>query len=264
MWRLLATPFLAVLPFASAHGRITNVTTSDGTIYKGWDPEYAQSSIPIPRLVAWAASNLGNIYVPPSKFNASDIICHFNATPGTLHVDVMAGDTLTLQWNEWPVSHVGPIVTYLAACNGSCTTVKKETLEWVKIEELGWLNSTGWADLKLGGQWATNQLIANGYRWNVTVPRLLMEGYYVMRHEVIALHVAEKVNGAQAYPQCVNLRIRGSPDAEKAGLPAGVVGSKLYGLKDPGILVDVHKKIDGYKIPGPKLWDYAPQGEVLH
>ncbi|KAH7402250.1 endoglucanase IV [Phaeosphaeria sp. MPI-PUGE-AT-0046c] len=264
MWCLLATSFVAALPFASAHGRITEVTTSTGMIYKGWDPEHAQPSTPIPQLAAWSASNLGNIYVPPSKFNTTDITCHFNATPGALHIDVMAGDTLTLQWNEWPTSHVGPIMTYLAACNRSCTTTQKNTLEWVKIEELGWLNSTGWNDLMLGGTWATNELIANRFAWNVTIPRVLIEGHYVLRHEIIALHVAEQVNGAQAYPQCVNLRVTGSPDKEKVGLSGGVVGSKLYGINDPGILVDIHQNIDSYTIPGPKLWDSSPRREHLH
>lgn len=257
MWRSIATLSLTFISLASAHGRITNITTSSGVIYQGWDPEYAVNSTRIPRLAAWEASNLGNVYVPPSRFNTSDIICHFNATPGALHVNVTAGEELTLQWNEWPVSHVGPVITYLAACKGSCSDANKDTLEWFKIEELGWLNSTGWDVLGLGGQWATNQLIANRFAWNVTIPQVLEAGHYVLRHEIIALHVAEKVDGAQAYPQCINLKVTGSSDTEKVGLSGGIIGSKLYSISDPGILVDVHRKIDGYAIPGPEVWKHA-------
>jgi cellulase len=259
MWLALAigVGIHSLLPFVSAHGRITEITTSHGTTYAGWDPELALSPVPAPPLVAWHAANLGNIYVPPSRFNTTDIACHFNATPGALHVNTTAGDTLTLQWNEWPLSHVGPVMTYLAACDGSCADAKKETLKWVKIDELGWLNNTGSEGLKLGGTWATNVLIANGNRWTVRVPKVLAAGNYVLRHELIALHVAEKLDGAQAYPQCVNLRVASGTGKVKQELGDGVLATELYGMRDKGILVDVHKDIGGYEIPGPKVWDGA-------
>ncbi|KAF2032424.1 endoglucanase IV [Setomelanomma holmii] len=246
----------ALISFVSAHGRVTTITTSSGTVYTGWDPEVALSSNPSPSLAAWKASNLGNIYVPPDRFNTSDIICHFNATPGVLNVNTTAGDTLKLKWNEWPVSHVGPVMTYLAACNGSCAFVKKESLEWVKIDEQGWLNSTGWDTIKLGGTWATNVLIANNFTWTVQIPADLVAGDYVLRHEIIALHVADKLDGAQVYPQCVNVRVAGEESGDKK-LVGGVLGTKLYGMRDNGILVDVHKKIGGYDIPGPRVWSGA-------
>ena len=79
----------------------------------------------------------------------------------------------------------------------------------------------------------------------------------MLRHEIIALHVAEKVDGAQAYPQCVNLRVERGIGGEGRRLEGGVKGEELYGSRDEGILVDVHRKIEGYKIPGPKVWAYA-------
>jgi cellulase len=248
----------SLIPLASAHGRITQITTSSGAIYPGWDPASSSALTPPSPLAAWSASNLGNIYVPPSQFNTSNISCHFNALPGTLSIPVSAGEELKLQWNEWPTSHVGPVMTYLASCNGSCSNIKEEDVEafkqrlvWVKIDELGWLNSTGWDVLDLGGTWATNVLIANGYSWVVRIPEGLKEGEYVLRHEIIALHVAENLNGAQAYPQCVNLKVEGR---REKSLEGGVLGIRLYGIRDEGIIVDVHLKIDGYKIPGPEVW----------
>jgi cellulase len=242
---------LSFLPLASAHGRVTEIITSDDTTYSGWDPATLTSRT---QLAAWSAANLGNIFVPPSRFNTSAISCHFKATPGALHVNTSAGDTLKLQWNEWPTSHVGPVMTYLAACDGSCVNAKAESLEWVKIDELGWLNSTGWDVMNLGGTWATSILIANKFQWTVRLPEQLTEGYYVLRHEIMALHVAEKVDGAQAYPQCVNLRV-----AKGGGkkLEGGILGAKLYGMRDKGVLVDVHRNIAGYEIPGPQVWSGA-------
>ncbi|KAF2264947.1 glycoside hydrolase [Lojkania enalia] len=252
--RLSKLSVLTFLPsLISAHGRITNISTSSGAVYEGWDPETALESINLPPLAAWSASNLGNIFVPPSSFNSSDITCHFNATPGALHVNASTGDILRFQWNEWPVSHKGPVLTYLAACNASCANVDKDKLHWVKIDQLGWLNSSGIESL--GGTWASDILIAQNFAWNVKIPEGLAQGDYVLRHEIIALHVANELDGAQAYPQCVNLRVQNEGGEKKT--ERGVVGSELYGEKDKGILVDIHGKIDGYEIPGPLVWSGA-------
>ncbi|KAH6875036.1 glycoside hydrolase [Alternaria rosae] len=252
---------IVILPLlitaVQAHGRITQVTTPNGTIYEGWDPASSTNSTPPHPLAAWSASNLGNIYIPPSQFNTSNIACHYNALAGALHINTTAGDELKLHWNEWPVSHVGPVITYLAECEGSCANTKRQDLQWVKIDELGWLNSTGWDTLDLGGTWAADVLIANEYSWMFKIPERLIEGYYVLRHEIIALHVAENLDGAQAYPQCVNLRVARGTDEEGKKLAGGILGKDLYGMTDEGIHVNVHRKIDGYKIPGPKLWEHA-------
>ncbi|KAI8936735.1 hypothetical protein NX059_007122 [Plenodomus lindquistii] len=239
------------------HGRVTRLVTSAGLVYEGWDPALANTSASTKPLAAWSASNLGNIYVRPSQFYTSAIACHNDAKPGALHVNTTADDTLRLQWNEWPTSHVGPILTYLAACNGSCANENQSALQWVKIDELGWINSTGWDIVNLGGTWATNVLIANGFSWTVRLPEELSQGHYVLRHEIIALHVAEQIDGAQAYPQCFNLRVQNPAGGLRRRLENGTLAEHLYDMREDGILVDVHKKIGGYKIPGPPLWSGA-------
>jgi cellulase len=259
--KALLIPLFSLLPTSSAHARITQVTTPTNTSYPGWDPTLALSSSQPPPLVAWRAANLGNIFVPPSHFNTSDIACHFNATPGQLSIPATAGDVLTLQWNEWPVSHKGPILSYLAACpEAGCSHADKEKLEWVKIAELGWLDASDAGGVQgLNGTWASDVLIANRASWRVRVPEKLRGGGYVLRHEIIALHVAEQVGGAQAYPQCVNLDVgkSGKGDGEKLG--AGVLARELYGVTDKGILVDIHGDVEGYEIPGPKVWEGADE-----
>lgn len=252
---LLFPLFPLLLSTVSAHGRITNVTTSNGTVYQGWDPATPQAQIH--DLAAWRAANLGNIFVTPPDFSMSAITCHYNATPGALHVPTTPGDVLKVQWNEWPASHKGPVLTYLATCLGSCAEVDKNTLEWVKIDEMGWLNSSGADAIPLGGTWATDVLRANGASWMVKVPEALSEGNYVLRHEIMALHVAEALNGAQAYPQCVNLKVAGSGADGAQKLEGGIVGQKLYGMRDKGVLVNIHGNVTEYDIPGPKVWEYA-------
>jgi len=257
MWPLTITVLVWLVDIASAHGRITRITTSSGDVYEGWNPESSSSLIPPSPLAAWSAANLGNIFVPPSQFNTTNITCHYNAVPGALHINTTAGDTLNLHWNEWPKSHVGPVLTYLAACNGNCAYAKKEELEWVKIDELAWLNSTDSKTLELGGTWATDVFIANNFSWVTTIPPVLSSGNYVLRQEIIALHTAEQLDGAQAYPQCVNLHVSQGNSTISKTLEGGTLGNKLYGMRDEGILVNVHGKIGGYNIPGPKLWEYA-------
>lgn len=244
---------LVAAPLVSAHGRITKVTTSTGAVYPGWDPEF-----PKPGLAAWSASNLGNIFVPPSNFTTSNITCHFNSAPGPASISVIAGDTIKLQWNEWPTSHKGPVLDYLASCNGDCKNADKTKLQWVKIAQLGWLNTSGIEEL--GGTWANDVLIGNGFSWNVKIPTTLREGDYVLRHEIIALHVAEDLDGAQSYPQCVNLRVARNRNVRSDAvrrIESGVLGSNLYRERDAGIYIDIHKRLSGYPIPGPPLWNGA-------
>jgi len=92
------------------------------------------------------------------------------------------------------------------------------------------------------------------------LPTLLDAGDYVLRHELIALHFADRADGAQAYPRCVNLRVEGK--AKGKGEVEGLAG----GVRAKGILLDVHKIVDGLKILGPRAWEFAERvgqpGEV--
>ena len=100
---------------------------------------------------------------------------------------------------------IGPMIDYLANCNGDCTTVDKTKLLFNKIDEAGLINGS-----PPPGTWASDTKIANNNSWISTIPSTIAPGNYVLRHETITLHSAENVGGAQAYPQCINLKITGS------------------------------------------------------
>ena len=110
-------------------------------------------------------------------------------------------------------------MNYMAACGGDCESVDKSTLKWFKIAEAGYLSPDG-----NGGTWATNKLLDNNYTWPVKVPSTIAAGNYVLRHEILALHAAGQADGAQNYPQCINLQVTGGGTAK----PDGVVGTELY------------------------------------
>lgn len=79
---------------------------------------------------------------------------HKGATPGLGSIPVTAGESIDLQWNTWPESHHGPVITYLAAVDGEFADVTKADLQWFKIDA-GGLNDGSTAP----GDWASDDLI---------------------------------------------------------------------------------------------------------
>jgi hypothetical protein len=201
---------LASAAIVAGHGYVTGIV-ADGTYYGGYlVNQYPYSNDP-PAVVGWAegATDLG--FVDGSGYTSGDIICHKDATNAQASATVAAGGTIELQWTEWPESHHGPVIDYIASCNGDCTTVDKTTLEWVKISESGLIDGSS-----APGTWASDNLISNNNSWTVTIPSSLAAGGYVLRHEIIALHSAGNENGAQNYPQCVNLEVTGGGSASSS------------------------------------------------
>lgn len=96
-------------------------------------------------------------------------------------------------------------------------------------------------------------MIANNNSWSVTIPTDIASGNYVLRHEIIALHSAEEADGAQNYPQCVNLQITGTGTAT----PSGTLGTALYQESEAGIIVNIYQSLSTYDIPGPTLYSGA-------
>lgn len=73
---------------------------------------------------------------------------------------------------------------------------------------------------------------------NVTIPANIAPGNYIIRHELIALQIAQTPGGAEFYPSCVQVAIggngTGAPTAEETVQLPGA-----YSDSDPGLVVDV-------------------------
>lgn len=246
MSSLLALVALAAT--AAAHGTVSGIV-ADGTYTKGYDLQYyymIQNGQTPPETPGWYAEDLDNGFVSPDAYTTADIICHKNAKPATSSATVAAGGTVDFEWTAWPESHVGPMITYVAKCDADCADADKTALKWVKIDEAGYTDD-----------WASNKMIANNNTWSVTVPSTLASGNYVFRHETIALHGAGSENGAQNYPQCLNIAITGSGSDN----PEGTLGTALYTPTDAGILYSPYSGDNtGYKIPGPALYGSSGSG----
>ncbi|MBE3043695.1 glycoside hydrolase family 61 protein [Candidatus Bathyarchaeota archaeon] len=247
--KTIVVAVLAGAVSVSAHGYIAEVNI-DGVAHVGFNPAAAPYG-PQPDSISWAngATDLG--FVPSSSAQEADVICHLDAANGILTAPVAAGSTIELTWTEWPDSHKGPIIDYLADCGGDCTTVDKASLEWFKIAEV--------AQLELGagngvtGKWAPDVLREDNHIWPVTIPASIKPGNYVLRHEIIALHNGGTEGETQLYPQCMNLEITG----EGTESPEGVLGTELYTPTDPGILYNIYDDQTNptYVIPGPPLYE---------
>lgn len=203
-----------------------------------------------PNAVGWVTPfQWYNEFIDPPRYNTEAIICNTDTTPAPKHITIAAGETVTAQWDNWPESHRGPIITYLADCNGPCDKVDKKNLKFFKIAQAGLLKDIP-SDQPDTGRWATDDLRDNGSKWDIQIPSDLAAGFYTLRTEIIALQEAIRSGNAQNYPRCFNLEVTGGGSSR----PAGVVGTSLYQPGHPGLTADILQPIPGgYQMPGPEF-----------
>ncbi|KAI8951505.1 lytic polysaccharide monooxygenase [Xylaria longipes] len=236
----------SIVQLASAHGYVAGIKVNQGSWIEGANPNwYYQPEGTAPETPGWQALNQDNGFVAPDSFSTSDIACHKSAKAGQKYIEANGGDTLTLYWNTWPDTHKGPVINYLAKCSGECTAASPGDLSFTKISEGAWLSGSN------PGTWVTDTMIAQNFTSDVDLPSGLAPGNYVLRHEIIALHSAGSANGAQAYPQCLNIKVGGSGSTS---LPAGEPATSFYTPTDPGILFSLYTAFNSYTVPGPAVW----------
>ncbi|KAF2429658.1 glycoside hydrolase [Tothia fuscella] len=237
---------LGTVATVSAHGHVTGIVAG-GKYYMGYTPNF-QYMNPVPKVPAWSAGGYGMGGIVAGQYGRLDIVCHDNPKPGQAYAEVKAGDSINVQWSNWPDSHHGPIIDYLAPCPGDCTTLSSPTLlKFTKTAEAG-LVKPGAPNTYI---WATDAMHKNNNTWISKIPSSLKPGNYVLRNEIIALHTAGTVGGAQNYPQCFNLKVTGN--GGKA-LPGGVPATQFYRGESQGIVFNIAAKVDSYPVPGPPLW----------
>lgn len=89
---------------------------------------------------------------------------------------------------------------------------------WVKIDQLSYNPAAN-------PPWASDLLREQGAKWTVTIPPKLAPGEYLLRHEILGLHVAETRMGAQFYPSCTQIRVTSGGTTQ---LPSGVALPGAY------------------------------------
>lgn len=196
--------------------------------------------LPVPSILRHIP-NEGAIY----NVSSNDLTCNKGAYPindnGVARVaPVTAGTNITYYWNEW--SHLSPILTYMAKCaNNNCGNFTgSEGAVWFKIAENAHEN----------GSWATQKLTDAKFKWDVTIPKCLAPGQYLVRHEIIQLAGAQYLGTCQFYMNCAQVNVIGSGTVSPSDLVA-IPGT--YSATDPGILYNTYKSDPKvYPIPGPR------------
>lgn len=108
-------------------------------------------------------------------------------------------------YSGWP-HEWGPIIAYMAACNGPCNEVDVNdgARRWFKIYEAGLLNGTA-----SGGYWKVRDLYKNYEPFRVIIPKNLRPGNYLIRHEIISIHFTITMY----YMECAHLEVTGGGNA---------------------------------------------------
>ncbi|KAI0084578.1 glycosyl hydrolase family 61-domain-containing protein [Irpex rosettiformis] len=234
----IAVSALALLPYVSAHGFVNKLVV-DGKSYTGNVPAQKTNPSVIRQI---------NSIDPVKGANNQDINCGHSAQKASLVADVQPGSTLEFFWlagggQLWP-HNTGPVITYMGSCgNTAANECDAGNVKWFKIDEVGRGSD---------GQWVQASLMS-GKSISATVPKNLAPGNYLIRHEIIALHLAETVGGAEFYPSCAQVKVGGNGNgtpksSDLVTFPGG------YSDTDPGIFdrsaFDASAK---YIFPGPSL-----------
>ncbi|KAF5387878.1 hypothetical protein D9615_000831 [Tricholomella constricta] len=190
---------------------------------------------------------------PVTDVNSSDMTCNVNGLSGsaTGTVTIPAGATIQLEWHqhdqrtgEDPISggHKGPVQVYIAKAPSTAASFNGQGAVWTKIYSSGLLNAST-------QQWATDVVNANR-KHSVKIPSSLPAGEYLIRGEILALHVAQSYPGAQFYIGCAQVKISsgGSANPPKISIPG------TYKASDPGITVNIYNNLQSYTPPGGAVW----------
>ncbi|RAL58145.1 hypothetical protein DID88_002349 [Monilinia fructigena] len=133
-----------------------------------------------------------SIRMPPSNspvtdVTSNDITCNVNGNVVPSGVNTTAakeGDAITVQWDS--STHPGPIQHYLF---GPVDDASQATGigEWFKIDEY----------VEVNGTWASNLMDAGNMSYTFNLPTGMATGEYLLRSEMLALHGAQTLGGAQ-------------------------------------------------------------------
>ncbi|TIB89176.1 hypothetical protein E3Q06_00216 [Wallemia mellicola] len=229
---------LATIAAVAAHGTVSQIDVSGGQSYKGPLINSGDRNSPI-----WHVSTSD----PTTNLQSGNMFCGPDATSGGQSPSIGAGSTLTIHWgqgytdsgDQWP-HNTGPIMTYMAKCNGDCSNADSGSTKFFKISELGIEN----------GQWVQAQL-KQGQPYSVQIPSDLQAGNYLLRTEIDSLH-----SGIEIYPSCSQWTITGDGsnayDSSATASFPGAYSSSDASFQGAGSSIYNVQSDSSYQFPGPE------------
>ncbi|KAJ2715929.1 hypothetical protein H4R19_000930 [Coemansia spiralis] len=188
-----------------------------------------------------------NFNFPVKGTDNKNIVCRTTSMTkdSTSICDIKAGSKLVLEFHEEESrasraiegKHYGPSTVALSPldANGAGNV-------WFYIYKQGYDPATK--------KWCIDHLNANKGQLEVTIPADIADGEYLMRGEIIALHLAEKVGGAEFYPNCAQIRVSGGGSSK----PKGFALPGVYQPRDKGIFFNLYDGYKSYPMPGPDVY----------
>lgn len=240
---------LALAVRVSAHGYL-NQFSVEGTVYKGTGDGGSPDNTAVRPTKPYDVG-------PVKGADNPDMSCGLSPVQNArLQANVNPGDKVSVLWTgenggNW-IHATGPILTYMAQCTGvkDCTTFDSSEAKWFKVDEKGVQDD--------GKTWWVDEFHTNNQPVPFTIPDNLKAGNYLVRSELIALHNAASVGGAEFYPNCFQVAVGGTG----TGTPSSTVSFPgAYSDTDPGIKIDVYDgNMADYVFPGPPVVDLGGSG----
>ncbi|KZV96183.1 glycoside hydrolase, partial [Exidia glandulosa HHB12029] len=239
---------LAVLPAVRAHGTVS-LFVANGKTYSAPDAAegnpFKKTPTPVRQL---------ELLEPITDLNSNDMICGRGTPPKASEVaSIAAGSEFSFKMRggsgaPWPHDK-GPVMFYLAQCPGSADECDQSNLKWFKIDEKGLRGQNSWYQEDL----------QQGKAVSGTIPSDLKSGDYLLRIEILAIHNAMRVGGAETSVSCTQLHVTGGGSAVPSASDL-VTFPGAYKATDPGILVDIWNNFTSYDFPGPAVFKASGSG----
>ncbi|CAI0646020.1 unnamed protein product [Colletotrichum noveboracense] len=180
---------------------------------------------------------------PVTDVSSTDVRCNANSGPVAKKCVVKAGSSVTVEMHQQPNdrsctseaiggAHYGPVMAYMT-----------------KVYQDGWAAAAGSANGD-GDYWGSKDMNTCCGKVQVKIPLDIPAGDYLLRAEVIALHAAGSSGGAQLYMTCFQLTVTGGGSAS----PGTVSFPGAYKASDAGLLIDIHRALTTYVVPGPTVY----------
>ncbi|QRV77796.1 glycoside hydrolase family 61 protein [Ceratobasidium sp. AG-Ba] len=197
---------------------------------------------------------------PVTSVSTNDLACNVNGNnPAAATCTVAAGSKVSVEMHQQPGdrscsteaiggNHDGPTIIYMAKVDNAATAIGSSA-NWFKVAQTGLVSKD---------YWGTDVMNANCGKVDFTIPSDIAPGDYLIRAEVIALHVASSVGGAQLYMSCYQITVTGGGSA----YPSTVKFPGAYSATDPGIKFDLYGGYTSYTIPGPPVYSPGTGGTV--
>ena len=180
-----------------------NQTTDTQLTHHSYDPfTPATDQLNQPWMIQRQWSSIDPLFTPLSPYLA----CNNPGTPPPSYIPITAGANLTAVYWYW-LHPYGPMTVWLAYCsdnNTDCADVDVSRVGWFKIWEAGLLDGN-----LVEGMWWQKQFQrwdGEPGLWPARVPKGLRRGLYMVRHEILSIHVGGK---PQFYPECAHLNVTG-------------------------------------------------------